>query len=304
MRMNGFGSMLCTAGATLIVAAGLLAAAASGKAVIGKTVGGFASPESVLIHGDRRFVSNVGAALDPLAKDGDGYIAEIAEDGRIVKAHAFPPAGETLDAPKGMAVIGDRLYVTDIDRVVGFDLAGGQRVFDAPLPAGGPSLANDLAVTGDGFLLVTDTLRNAVYRLDPQSKAFTELTADIPGANGIAYDAKRKRIIVAGLGENFSGGDLFVLDQAASPRRLENAPHGLFDGLAQLPDGRLLVSDWVAIDHPVAGRLKLLSEDGAVIDSLDIDLHGPADFALDARTGDLWIPAMVDHEVAIVPLDE
>jgi hypothetical protein len=61
-------------------------------------IDGFQSPESVLIVGDRRFVSNIGRVLDPVAKDGDGYISEVSADGKAIMDRAFPPANETLDA--------------------------------------------------------------------------------------------------------------------------------------------------------------------------------------------------------------
>ena len=83
-----------------------------------RAIAGFNNPESVLISGDHRFVSNIGATLDPTGKDGDGYVSELDAEGRVLDAHAFPAIGSHLDAPKGMAMAGGRLYVADIDRVV------------------------------------------------------------------------------------------------------------------------------------------------------------------------------------------
>jgi DNA-binding beta-propeller fold protein YncE len=307
MKQSRFTTALQAMTAAIVIAAGTLTGAHAEEASkVVTVIDGFQSPESVLIVGDRRFVSNIGRALDPVAKDGDGYISEVSAEGRIVAQRAFPPAGETLDAPKGMAAVDGRLYVADIDRVMGFDLASGARVFEQRLPGDQPALANDLVATGDGQLLLTDTLRNSVYRLDPKSGAFTEVASGIPGANGIAADPRNGRILVVGLGENFSGGDVFTLDVADKPSRLEKSPHGLFDGLAVLPDGRLLVSDWNVIDlnHPVAGSLYILSAAGTVISEVQIgrEIRGPADFAFDAANSTLWIPATIDNQVVVVRL--
>ena len=265
-------------------------------------VSGFASPESVLISGGRRFVSNIGRVLDPVAKDGDGFISEVSADGQIVNLRAFPPKGESLNAPKGMAVAGARLYVADIDRVVGFDLTTGGKVFEAHLPQGTPPLANDLATVDENTLLVTDTFRNAVYRLDLGSGEYTELTNQIPGANGIAYDQRHRRAIVVGLGERFSGGDLFFLGADGIPKRAEKGPHGILDGLELLPDGRMVVSDWTAVDRPTPGVLKILSSEGEVLRTLDlgVSINGPADFAIDKANLTFWIPALVENTVVIV----
>ena len=103
-----------------------------------------------------------------------------------------------------MARIGGTLYVADIDRVVGFDLASGARLSVAELPGGDPSLANDLAAEPGGTLLVSDTLRNALYRLDPETGIWTLLTDGLPGANGIAIRPDGG-IVVVGVGAGFAG---------------------------------------------------------------------------------------------------
>lgn len=295
---------LVAAAAMAVVAGSNHAAKADEASRVVMVIDGFQSPESVLIAGDRRFVSNIGKVLDPLAKDGDGYISEVSADGKLVKARAFPAAGETLDAPKGMAAIDGRLYVADIDRIVGFDLTSGARVFEQRVPGNRPALANDLAATADGRLLVTDSLRNAVYRLDPKDGAWTELAAGLPGANGVVVEPRHQRIIVAGIGKNFSGGDVFAIDGSAKPARLDGAPRGLFDGLAALPDGRLLVSDWKAVDRRTAGAILILSADGVPVGEIESgqDIHGPADFALDRDM--LWVPAMLDNKVIVIRMAE
>ena len=87
-------------------------------------VDGFASPESVVSLSGRHFVSNMGAGIKPTEKDGDGFISEIDDAGHVVDLHAFPKKdGGTLNAPKGLAIVAGRIYVADIDRVVGFDIA-------------------------------------------------------------------------------------------------------------------------------------------------------------------------------------
>jgi outer membrane protein assembly factor BamB len=294
--------------AAIVIATGTLTGAHAEEASqVVTVVEGFQSPESVLVVGNRRFVSNIGRALDPVAKDGDGYISEVSANGRIVAQRAFPPDGETLDAPKGMAAVDGRLYVADVDRVVGFDLTSGARVFEQRLSGDQPALANDLVATGGGQLLLTDTLRNAVYRLDPKSGAFTEFASGIPGANGIAVDPQNGRILVVGLGENFSGGDVFTLDAVGKPSRLEKSPHGLFDGLAVLSDGRLLVSDWnvINLDKPVPGSIYILSAAGTVLSEVRTgrEICGPADFAFDGASSTLWIPATIDNQVVVVRLE-
>ena len=284
--------------------ASLLLIAATPALAAPQGIPGFASPESVLVTGDRAYVSNVGTALDPLAHDGDGFISLVGADGTILERAVFPRDGTTLDAPKGMALLGTTLWVADIDRIVGFDTARGTSTAAISLPPGSPAFANDIAAEPGGTLLVTDTLRNAVYRLDPASGGWTLLTDAIPGANGIALAtgaaASGTLAFVAGIGAGFSGGDVFALDEAGTPRKLDGAPHGLLDGIVAEPDGTLLVSDWVSLDPPAPGRIIAVAPDGTATPvDLGPDLHGPADFSRDDR-GRLWIPAMPENAVRIV----
>src|SRR6187431_867324 len=86
---------------------------------------GLASPESAYYHQRTNsiFVSNInGPVLD---RDGNGYLTRIAPNGKVI--------GEKwatgLNAPKGIRSVGNRIWVADIDEVVGFDVtAGGSRL--------------------------------------------------------------------------------------------------------------------------------------------------------------------------------
>ncbi|MFT3972595.1 MAG: hypothetical protein QM699_03845 [Amaricoccus sp.] len=285
--------------ASLLLATVSLPAAAGSPAP--RTIPGFEAPESVLIAGERRFVSNIGVALDPTARDGDGFISELAPDGHVVAARAFPRDGSTLDAPKGMAMAGGRLYVADIDRVVGFDASTGGRVFEARLPTTGPTLANDLAAVDDGHLLVSDTLGGSVWSLDLATGSFTRLTGAVPGANGILYDPRTRSALVVGLGADFGGGDIFRVGLDGSTERVQASPHGIFDGIARLPDGAVVVSDWIALAPPTPGRFLRHAPDGsgpgAPFDP-GVAITGPADFSVDAD-GAVWSPATPENAVVI-----
>ena len=269
-----------------------------------RIVDGFASPESVVIAGARRFVSSMGSKPEPTSKDGDGYISELDAQGALVDRRSFPREGDPpLNAPKGMAVIGNRLFVTDIDRIVGYDLASRKQVFEAVVSGGPAKFFNDLAVESDTTLLVTDTLRNALYRYDLGNKTFSLVAVDMPGANGLALDRTRNLAYVAAIGANFGGGDLYsvALDGDAKARRIGDV-HGLFDGIA-LVDGKLLLSDWKSVSEPVPGALTLHATDGTLASTLSTpELHGPADFDYDATQRLLWIPDMQNNRVVIVPL--
>lgn len=263
------------------------------------TTRGLSHPESVLLAGDTVYVSNIGGALEPLAKDGDGFVSELSRDGTIRALRAFAP----LDAPKGLAVLGGLLFVADVDRVVAFDTTTHARAFDVPSPSRGATLLNDLVVAKDRSVLVTDTLAGALYRLDLAARTLVPLADGMAGANGVAFDATNHRAIVACIGEGFRGGDLYAVPLDGAPKERIGAAHGLFDGIAVRHDGAIVVSDWIAIAPPHDGALVAIDRAGSIVRTIALaGMHGPADFAYDAATETLWIPRTLDGAVTAIGL--
>src|SRR5512141_722568 len=83
----------------------------------------FRAPESVRYDPDQDlyFISNINGGMS--SRDGNGFIMRV-NAANPADATIFAQSGRggvTLDAPKGLALTGDTLWVTDIDVVRGFD---------------------------------------------------------------------------------------------------------------------------------------------------------------------------------------
>src|SRR6267143_4030128 len=115
------------------------------------TVGRFQTPESVKWDSaqDVYFVSNINGA--PNVKDGNGYISRMGPAGMVTDSIFM----KGLDAPKGMALVHDTLWVADIDQVRAFNARTAAPVATVPVP--GAIFLNDIAAAPDGSLYVTDT---------------------------------------------------------------------------------------------------------------------------------------------------
>ncbi|MGI8521603.1 MAG: hypothetical protein ACR2MC_13575, partial [Actinomycetota bacterium] len=108
------------------------------------TVDSLEGPEAARWDPDQDvwFVSNVNGNSG--AKDNNGYITRLAADGSI-DSLKFIAAGRnrvTLHAPKGMAIVGDTLWVADIDAVRGFNRKTGAPV--ASINVKGAKFLNDI----------------------------------------------------------------------------------------------------------------------------------------------------------------
>src|SRR5438477_2731518 len=116
------------------------------------TVQGFLAPESVLHDStqDIYFVSNINGS--PTAKDNNGFISRVRPDGAVenLKFIEGGRSGVTLNAPKGLAVSGDTLWVADIDAVRSFNAKTGAPLDSVSHATPAAVFLNDIALTPTG----------------------------------------------------------------------------------------------------------------------------------------------------------
>ncbi|HKW85585.1 MAG TPA: hypothetical protein VJM82_00785 [Nitrospiraceae bacterium] len=168
---------------------------------------GLQSPQSFMADpsGEQYFISNVNG--DPELKDNNGFITKLDRDGKLVKLQ-FIKGGEgqtILHAPKGMAIVGQVLYVADLDMVRGFDKTTGQPVVTVSLENYAkaeqrPNTAlTDLVHDGHGLLYASDTSANTIYRIDTTKQYAASVFAHdttLAGPRGLAVHPKTGHLIV------------------------------------------------------------------------------------------------------------
>src|SRR4051812_13423233 len=177
------------------------------------SVAGFQGPESVRYDADQDvfFVSNIVGFGS--VKDGGAYISRVnAAKLDDVKRFAVSGVnGVTLDAPKGMAIQGDTLWVADIDVLRGFDRHTGAPVGQIDFKAFNVSMLNDVALAPDGTLRVTDSgiIMSEKGVIRPGGDKIFEVGAgrvvsvlasgpQLGEPNGIVWDSTSSRWIVVG----------------------------------------------------------------------------------------------------------
>ncbi|PYP81996.1 MAG: hypothetical protein DMD25_00425, partial [Gemmatimonadetes bacterium] len=103
------------------------------------------------------FVSNINGS--PTAKDNNGFISRVRPDGAVenLKFIEGGHGGVTLNAPKGLAIRGDTLWVADIDVVRAFDAKTGAPRDSVSMASLGAVFLNDIAIAQTGALYITDT---------------------------------------------------------------------------------------------------------------------------------------------------
>src|SRR5258708_22526771 len=120
------------------------------------TVPGFSTPESVLHDSaqDLYFVSNINGS--PTAKHNNRFISRVRPDGAIenLKFIEGGRAGVSLNAPKGLALLGDTLWVTDIDRLRAFNARTGTPLDSVRFDNAGAVFLNHIPIAPTGALYI------------------------------------------------------------------------------------------------------------------------------------------------------
>ncbi len=277
---------------TLALATSLMTCAASAEPAKLWETSGFQNPESALPDTGAGviYVSNV--AGGPVDKDGNGYISKLSLDGKVTTEKWVTG----LDAPKGLARAGGKLYAADIDQLVEIDIATG--AIAARYPAAGSKFLNDAVADSEGRVYVTDTTGNAIWRLENGRFEKWLESPDLKGPNGILVEGDQ--LVIAGweidvqpdLSAKTPGNLLTVRLADKSIADLGNgAPVGNLDGLEPFDAESYLVTDWVA------GKVFQISRSGDAKELLTLS-QGSADLGFIPSSRTAIIPLMVDGKVA------
>lgn len=228
------------------------------------------------------YVSNIDG--NPTEKDGNGFVSKVSlKDGKIIKLKW----ATGLDAPKGLALAGNRLYVSDIDKLVAIDTTNGKIAasYDAP----GAKFLNDVAADTQGRVYVSDSGTSTIWRLaDGKLEKWLE-GEQLKFPNGL--HVKGDKLIIAAWGPTRENGTLapanlleVSLDSKSVRDLGDGTPVGNLDGLEPLDDASFLVTDWMA---------------GALY---RIDVSGKAELLLDLNQGSADIGWVPDQHLLLIPM--
>jgi hypothetical protein len=276
-----------------------------------ETITELKTPESVIYASNENmlFVSNIDGQPD--GKDNQGFISKVSSlNGSIIELNWVTG----LNAPKGMTITTNNitnntlLYVSDITDLVEIDVNSGKIInrYDAP----GSAFLNDVASDNQGYVFVSDTATNTIYRLDTKnlgdnstnnSNASLQVwlqTPELNGPNGLYVDNSNNKLIVASLGA-FSNpaGSIRVVDlQNRTVNSLGNegtaVPIGGLDGIEADNTGR-----YYYVTDNAGGKLYVVNSNGTGYETLDLQNQGSADLGVILDENLIIIPMMQDNKL-------
>ncbi|MBC7923527.1 MAG: ATP-binding protein [Ferruginibacter sp.] len=189
-------------------------------------------PESVLFDARQNvlYVSNINGQSGE--KDGNGFLSKVSLDGKIETLEWVTG----LDAPKGMGLYNNRLYVADLTDVVVIDTRTGKILQRMALPDA--SFLNDVTVTRSGDVYVSDSSRKRIYLVQGDKVTIWLESNDLKKPNGL---------LVAGSGLSMLDMDAGIFYQVdLKSKKLIKFAEGVSsgDGVVAAGDDSYLVSNW------------------------------------------------------------
>jgi outer membrane protein assembly factor BamB len=220
------------------------------------------------------YVSNIEG--QPWEKDGRGSIGKIGLDGKIINAEWV----SGLHAPKGMGRYKNELYVADVDNLVVIDIA--KAAISRRIALEGALSLNDVSVTKDGKVYVTDSKAGKLYRLDQDKLVL--FAEDYKGLNG-----------VLGLGTDvyaLAAGSLYKIDATKKAVKLAEGMEPATDGIEEVAPNEFIVSVWNGIVYYVKA-------DGTIQKLLDTreQQSNTADIGYDPQTHTVYVPTFFKNSV-------
>jgi len=214
----------------------------------------------------------------PLDKDGKGFIAKLSLTGDITILKWI----DGLDAPKGMGIHANFLYVTDIDRVIKINID--EEKIEKQFTIKGAKFLNDITVDHEGSIYITDMLTNKIHRIRNEViKPFYQNDL-IVNPNGLAFEN----------GNLLIGAQDGIFSLEAKDKELKHLVKntGKIDGLEPDGLGNYIISDW-------NGKVQLVNPDKypiLLLNTTDIGINA-ADIVYIKEKELLLVPTFNDNRV-------
>ncbi|MFH0756977.1 MAG: gluconolaconase [Bacteroidota bacterium] len=208
------------------------------------------------------YVSCINGA--PWEKDGQGYISVLEPDGTVKSLEWV----SGLDAPKGMGLLGNLLYVADVDQLVVIDIEKGEIKEKIPIP--GAAQLNDVAVGEDGKVYFSDSGTGWLWICE-NGETKPWIREGLQRPNGLFVE--EARVLLA----SSESSDLKVIDKATGTFETVTTGIGQGDGVESTgQEGTYIVTSWageIFLVLPDFSKVTLLKTSDQGINSADIGFN-------------------------------
>jgi sugar lactone lactonase YvrE len=241
------------------------------------------TPESVLYDAKNKilYVANIDGKPDE--KDGNGFISQVSLDGKIKNLEWV----KGLDAPKGMGLSGNTLYVADITSVVIIDIVSGKII--NRLEIQGSKFLNDITVDEKGNVYVSDTGTGKIHKISAGNIDLYFESKEFQSPNGLL--ALKEGLYIV----DFGTGGFFKLGWDKKLTKVCDIASG-GDGIVRTGKDQFIVSSWYGEIYSVnKGAIQKLQDTKE-------QKSNSADVAFNDHGKVLYVPTFFKNSVAAFTL--
>ena len=240
------------------------------------------TPESVLYDSVRKvlYVANMNR-VD--GGDNTGFITKMDTDGTVIDLHWV----DGLNEPRGMGIYENRLFATDMDRIIVIDIEKGELV--ESIPVEGAVFLNDLAIDKEGTVYFSDSRAGKLQYY--KNGEIIDWFPEYPNPNGL-LDAGENIIVCATSSKeirrvNKTTGEYEVIATGINGDGIEHS--GIQD--------YYIVTEW-------EGRMHLINNDTiqTVLDSSKEKINS-ADIGYHLDKKIIYVPTFFDNRVVAYTLN-
>lgn len=236
-------------------------------------------PESVLADAQRNvlYVSCIDGKPD--GKDGKGSIAKVSPNGKILSTNWV----DGLDAPKGMGMYKNNLYVADLTRVVIIDVTTGK--ITSSIEVEGSKFLNDITVDSKGNVYISDSSTGKIHILKDNKADVYFSSTELKGTNGLL--ALKDGLYVV----DFQNGINYKLSADKKLVKFGETANGA-DGIVPVGKDEYIVSSW-------GGEIYFVDATGKATKMLDTKEQkiSSADIWYDDKSKTVYVPTFFANSV-------
>ncbi|HLW08648.1 MAG TPA: hypothetical protein VKY45_13915 [Marinilabiliaceae bacterium] len=240
------------------------------------------TPESVLFDSLRQvlYVANMNR-LD--VGNNTGFISKMNTDGTVIDLHWI----NGLNEPRGMGIYENKLFATDMNRIIVIDIEKGELV--ESIPVEGAVFLNDLAIGKDGTVYFSDSGAGKLqYYKDGE---VIDWFPEYPNPNGLLDD----------------GEDLIVCATSTKEIRRVNKASGEYEVMATGINGDGIEHSGIQDYYIVTeweGRMHIVSKDTiqTVLDTSKEKINS-ADIGYNLNKKIIYVPTFFDNRVVAYTLN-
>lgn len=243
------------------------------------------TPESVLFEPGKNVLYVACINGNPTLDNKSSYITKLGLDGKVIQLKFT----DNLNSTKGMGILGDKLYVTEMTQIAEIALATGKILNRYPIK--GAKFLNDIAIdTKKGVIYITDSNDSKVWAIT-NGKASLVLSGDpLKGTNGLLFENNQ---LLIGNGD----GSLLTLNPATKQLGTIAKGMGGIDGIVALGNKTYMVTEW-------GGKIWYVHADGTTELKMDTSNQkiNSADIGYNPATKVLFVPTFFHNTVTAYSL--